>query len=469
MTALIKNTVTADAGQAIREIDRLQKELVKLRESNLALASGARINARENRTWMSEQLRDAKHMVTSLLTVRHAVGIVTEAYREWRDEMTKVSQAADESSAAMVRTLSKTGDLMAGAEVERAVAGARGVSRQAAIEALEGVSGAAPTMQRGRRLAVAIETARGAVAHGDSRGVGGLAGQIAEILGTTSAEDVLDVVTALRQAAGGRAEELTGRKTIEGVKLLTESGAASGEEALALVSAIMRREGSPELVNKVAALVTEPGELEVPRRGERLSPEAAARNAFIQMTPRERYEAMLRDPAIRRAKLGEAGAARFGRVTPADVAAAMGDIERAKRSDLATRQVEALGGFAAGERQATVAELGREREGIDERLAAQGRARRLARENFELEQRQLQAEGRIGPLGAWINRRRFGLGEFAAQYAPQGYREGDDTSLGYYQKMLAVAEEQLRLQRESNELARNRRQLPDPHAHDEKK
>lgn len=468
----VKTKFTSDAQQAIKEIEKLQKSMVKLREENAALASGTRQAARENRTFYSEQIRGATHMVTGLFTVHKAVHLVTDAYREWRQEVKLLGEESKKQAADLTHTLAKTGDLLAGKQVEAFIARSE-VDADVMRASIEGVSDAAPTLPLKRRLDLSLQAGRSAVAHGDPTGVGGLLGQVVKIDPRLSADDALDVATMLRQSAGGRAAELSGRKSIQSAEMLVGSGAASPEDALGLLTAVLRNEGDVKTVDKIAARIAEPGERVKARRGHRLTPDEIAQNAFIDMTPNERFEAVLRDDATRKLVLGDADAARFERIKRPGVTAAARGVREAMRTDLGARQIEGLMDFEAGRQHAANVDAETRNKAAGDPLG--NRAQSAARAKIELDTllKEQVNSGQIGPLGVATAKADFQLGALINQideaiFGRPRHMDPDSRVTGFYTQMVDLARKQLETQEKALDAQRNQRRLPDPDAHRER-
>ncbi|MBL9125833.1 MAG: hypothetical protein JNG90_19485 [Planctomycetaceae bacterium] len=481
MSTEVKTKWVGDADQAIKEIEKLQKAVVKLQSAQVANTNASKKAARESQLAITEQIHGVGKMVAGLFTIEKAVDVVRDSYREWKELIKEVGEEADKSATQLVHLISKTGDLLHGREIEAFVKG-RNLSPEVFGEAFGAVSNASPSLGRERRLELAEVVARSNVVHGQPDQLGSLVGQIAQIDPGLSAGDTMDVATLLRQKAGARAEELTSRNSIQAAMMLVETQAMTAKEAFGLMATVLQNEGSTKTLDKLAAAIKEPGERVETKRGVKLTPEQLAHNAFIDATPAERYGMVMNDPTVRRAILGNADAARFGRIKDNDVLAAFNEVDQAMRTDLAEREREALLGFGAGRQHLADAQSSGRNKAASRALgeSIEVQARQLAQQELDTILKEQHSAGAIGMLGAMSTRWNFMTGQMAADllpgfYGPGGAGVGENTISEFYVQLLENARRELELMEKqnqllerNNELQRNRpRPLPNPEAHRE--
>ncbi len=244
-------------------------------------------------------------MAAGVFGVGAAVGVAAAAYSRWNQKIDEIVQGHTELSMSIVRTLAEAGKLNMGPEVEKWAKSQKGATPAQAHAALAGVQASGETLSDKRSMAVGTEIAKLAPTGIDLTQAGALSADIADIVGEgVSAEDVADLTVGLKQQLRGKAEQFSGPKMQKQVEHLKRNKKMSGLDSLAYAVAAAQGEVGAEGM-KVAAM----------RPGER------------NLDQRKMYNDVF---------------------APDKIDAIKADLQRFQSSDLATGELNALGGFQAG-------------------------------------------------------------------------------------------------------------------------
>ncbi len=263
------------------------------------------------------------------------VGTVVGQYQKWIEVLDKAGAAADKFHGNVLKTLAGAGDLLAGKELEAFFSSVKGVKRGDVVAAFEGVSGAAPTMGRERRKQIAKAASYLAPAGLDVGATAAAAGELGDTFQKKAADDLVDLAVMLQQTAGRDAGRLTSPEFIRGLKNLQATGAMPAEMTLALGTQALQREVAPEVLTRVANVLT--GEFGAKRYGAQFAGAGAA----------ERWKMLQADPSLQKRLLGEQ-AIGFSRLSVPDAQKMAAQLYTAQTEDVAFQQRVALKRFEAG-------------------------------------------------------------------------------------------------------------------------
>lgn len=405
---LVKFRTTSDIKDVERDHQKLQRENAKLIEQNHKLTQASKEAQREGSRAMQRQsslvgdgIKGFASMASGVLGVGGAVATVTQAYGQWRQEVEAFGQRHREFTQGLVRDLSTTGDLLQGAEVQRAIESMPGATREQAKQAFVGISDAAPTESLKRRLALTREVVKQAATGQDLAGLGGVVGELAKTFTDKSADDLLDIATTLRSQAGKNIGQIASREFLGSADALAQAGIRR-ERALGLGVAALQSNVSPEAINALARAIAQPGE-KVAAKTERvqfvdergrvgtreqalpLGEKDLAKNRFIDADAQERLRLLLNDKITREAVLGAEQAVRIGQIDPQRFAQRSAEIIRSQRGDAAKLEREALSQFAAGAEAISEQQSKVERDKATRLLAAREAQAQRAQEFIQAE------------------------------------------------------------------------------------
>lgn len=336
-----------DAKGAQAAFDKLTKALADTREQVRKLNEMSRKGAKESTDATNDFANATSSLATKLASAGTVVAGATMLYLAFRSELDKSAAAAAKLNGEMVKASTITG--RGGADLESFVQRMKGsLTPTQATDAFRAVAGASPSMGLARKSDLAAEVGRLGVAGHPIAEVGGLAGDIAEMMPGKSAGDIADIVAALRQSAGDKASMLGSDASMRAVRSLMTSG-MGGEEALATMATGLTSDQKMTTLQLLAQAVTAaPGSFG--GRGK-----SKFENQFEKMTPQERRESLLGNPALARDILGNQ-ALGLGQISKSEVLAGVGELQRAQSSDFAAQQFDALRSSPAG--LATLSEHG---------------------------------------------------------------------------------------------------------------
>jgi len=361
--AKVRTIFTSDDKEVAKSLEKLQAKMVALEEKNKKLAREAKKASRavkdsgDEATSSFEVARGAAaSLLEGLNPVQWGIQKITEAYGGWRQEIEKVAEVSRNLSNDVSRELLETGDLLNRQQVEHFLNTLPNATRRQGLDALTGVSGAAPTSSLDRREEIARSVAGMAATGADMSTLGQAAGAIAELNPNRSGDDVLDVVTALRAGAGDAISQVGSRQLSAVVKQLVKSGAVGNdEEALAVVLSAVQADQSVEPIQAAAAAVMKSdhrsGTEQAIAAGRRdssgrlipLTTREKALNRFGEESDkRERFRMLLADQEVSTAVLGGEQAARLQTIDPENFGLNLDAIRSAQKDNLASQQLGAL-------------------------------------------------------------------------------------------------------------------------------
>lgn len=460
----VKTKFVGDAQQAVKEIEKLERSMVKLREKNAQLAAGTRETAKASRSANSALIAGASSAVASLLSVQRVVGFVKQAYAEWHAEVQKLGQAHAKVTTEMVHQFAGAGILPQGAEWQEFVERFPGATKETVLAGMKGVTASAVTADTAKRKEL-ISTAVGLQpVFGDAAQAGELVGHLAKLNPEMKSGDLGDIAATLLADAGDYVSDVTSKRFLEAGELFKKSGAASTEEFLGLGLEALTKNISPRVLDTVGLKLGDRGEVITRKRGQAaLTPEQEAHNRFAgAASGREALELLMNDPAVAQQVLGPDNAERLALLGPDAMQRGATRIRGAMETDAMDTARQQLKEFEAGRdhlrRQTTAANL----EKAGQKSGEEGDLHQVVVDRLTT---QGLEEGQ-GFVRRGIARAELAVKRVMHDIAPQ-------TATGQqYERMVRNAEQQTTLLEQQNNLLRDlkpRPALPDPDEHRERK
>jgi hypothetical protein len=296
-------------------------------------------------------------MATGLLGVGAAVGAVTNAYGHWNQRIDEIIQGHTELSTSIVRTLAESGKLQLGPEISKWAKSQSGATPAQAMATIGGVMQSGETLSDQRTMAVSTEIAKLGPTGIDLAKAGGLAADVADIVGeNVSAKDVANITVGLKQQLRGKADLFSGPKVQKQIERLKRNTGISGETALDYAVVAAQAEGGAEALS-VAGM----------KPGERTADQ------------RKMYKAVF---------------------SPEALAAARASRESFKASNLAAGELSALGTFGSGQESLKEQELAQEKARTQDQYGAFESERKRIRETI---QERANQGGMLRGIGNYID------------------------------------------------------------------
>jgi exonuclease VII small subunit len=420
----IKQTFTSD-------ISDLENKLAKLQSEQLKLKDKMRETAREGKRGhdeFNESLRGSIAPLTGLVTKYASLGAgvaaLNQAYAEYHERVKASAEAQERLNQAQIAGQTKAGLLQQGPAVDAALNAIirQGATREQAQAALFGVGegGANLTLPRRKDIAESVARLAPMGSTEDLKSVAQIAGRVAEFLPDKSPTEITSLVETMRTRVGAaRAEQLTSRQFMGGVRALAESGAATPEEALGLATTAMMKDVSPQLLERVFSKVAAP--MSAPKRhpGRAPTPKEIAEERFASASKAERLNLLLSDEDVQEAVAGERLAGRLGRLAPGDIAAETARLTAAEGRDVIGDELSALGQTKAGRRVLHAQGLASERDVRSAGRADEG----LAWQDLDALVERKLADSGASTMGYYMRKTDIGLSHGAAmfnEWATQG-------------------------------------------------
>lgn len=190
-------------------------------------------------------------MIGSLISTVAVVGTVTAAYRQWRSEIESMGGAHRTFSQKLTAELATAGDLTQGPKVSAAINAPGAGTPEQRTAAFAGIREAAPLIPLDKRLALMQEVSKQAPTGVDLKGLGGLAGTLADIKPGAGAGDIMDMAVAIQAKAGAGAEKFGGDKFLRAVKSQVAAG-KTPEEAFGFALAAIDANVSADAITQAA-------------------------------------------------------------------------------------------------------------------------------------------------------------------------------------------------------------------------
>ncbi len=153
-----------DAHEALAAYEKMieaqNKQIAKLQQASDTSKKGHS----EFQGQVAEQIKSLASMAAGYVTIQSAVGFVTGAYREWKQEIMALGAEHTKFSQTLVRDLVQAGDIKRGPEIEAWLntLPAGGATLEQGRAALAAVTAASPSQTLERRMGIAAEVTRSA-------------------------------------------------------------------------------------------------------------------------------------------------------------------------------------------------------------------------------------------------------------------------------------------------------------------
>ena len=402
--------VVGTTEEAQRAIDKLTRKVAQLTEQLRAMKQESAKAGAVSKQDLGEQLGGLEKIGSSLLTVSALVGAATKVYGQWRADTDKLVDSHRKLVAELVKAATLTGT--PGGQVSEAVKGLKGATAQQGIEAFLGISAAATGLSFERKKALTQELAPQGATGLDLKEASSIVGDFAEILKEKKPGDVVDIALKAQQIAGDKRGELSGESFNRLVKQLQQTG-LTGEEAISTGLVSLTSDQNAKTIQGIAAAATAaPGHFGGATMKERRSKSKLERE-FENLTPQQRRERLLSDPAMAKEILGKQalGAAE---VKPEEIAGVLRQLREADVGEERTRRLAGLGTFAEG-KAAQQEQLVKEAEG--EAILGEGinAERARAREFIRAKSRK---RGTVAGIAGRLETMMSGLGDITQGQDP---------------------------------------------------
>lgn len=229
----------ADAAAVERAFATMEKKLDSYEAKLKNVARESKKSKRDEEDALGRVAGALGDVVSRYGTVAAAVGVITSAYGEWRREIDAATEAQDKFGRKLTESLTLSGDLLRGRQIQGVLQNMPGVTQEVAASAFFGVRGGAPSLDLGRAQEVTTQVAgtQGFIFRDNPQQLeafGELAGKLAEIAPGKSAQDITDLAAAVSGAAGRNIGSLTSQGAIKAMGKLV-SGGMPVEEAAAMM------------------------------------------------------------------------------------------------------------------------------------------------------------------------------------------------------------------------------------------
>lgn len=372
----VRTKFSSDDRDVQKALDRMVQKTEQLTDKNRQLAQQSRQASDETTSMFDQGTQGAITMLGGLFSVQTAIQQVTQATEQWRQEMEQLGQESRRTSDNLVEVLAGTGDLAQLPQVQATLRGLQGVTETEATQLFGAVSGAAPTVDQQRRLEVTAQAARAGLAGVDLEQFGTIAGGLARIDETRTAEDVADLAFALQADAGSEVGKIANRRTLAAVQAISQTTGLSQEQAFGFALESLRQTGRAETVTSIATAIQRDVDVRQPSRGRPLTEEDEAFNRFAQADAAERLEMIFQDPQIARQFVGGEQATRLALFDRERISQFGERFTAAQREDLLTQTVNQVARSEAGAER--IERRLREAETEDELQNTADRERRIA-------------------------------------------------------------------------------------------
>jgi hypothetical protein len=365
--AQVSTEFTGDNKRLITSYQQIQRENVKLREEMLKTKQAAMAAAKETESSLGSvaslsraQVLQMGGLVTGLLSVGSAVGVVTRGYDEWKQKIADIAKTANAANADLTRMLAQQDELANGPLVSQRLGAIRGVTGDQARAAFAGVSGSirAPTA---RRLDLTEQAARVAPLGLDLGGMGALTGAMADISPDLSAADAADLAFLVQSQGGGATNAATSPGFGGNVRLLLAAGIPR-EQAIAFALHAESRGAGSGFVKKAA--------------------DTLKTNKFARLDPGERLQALAGMGKGERERAFGMQARGFDVVDFGEIAADASRLGAAFSGDVVGDRVQAAQATREGRMAAEVQRRAAAKDARERGEAPAAQVREMIREDF---------------------------------------------------------------------------------------
>jgi len=323
--------------------DALRQAAITGKQGNQDVAKSAEGAAGVMHRWGQQQIGSLAGMAAGYLTVTAAIGAVSSAYEEWNARMEKTHAKAKSFSDALAGGLFQAAAMekMPGLKkwIEQGITGGRMLgTREEMGAALSGAMAGLPqgSTSQWRDLTANVGLAAPVLGQEELKRYGEMAGAVMRISPGMGARRAVNYAAAIAGRVG-HPEQLLNREFLGGVQGLVSSGAMSLDQSLAMGTLLMERDISPGTMERFGARVAMP-RTPTPAGHGRLTPQELIHNRLARMTPAQRAQAILTDPAVQEAELGTR-LQRLEEVTPQAIAQRAGAIRADVGGDIWAREI----------------------------------------------------------------------------------------------------------------------------------
>ena len=256
------------------------------------------------------------------------MGVVTNAYASWRQEIEQLAEKSNEFTKNLLGDLATAGDLPLGPQIRNFLQRIPGATREEAQASFFGITGGAPSLSLQRRAELTREAVGVAPLVGveETEQFGRLAGRIAVSAPGKSANDVSDIAQQIRASLGDRIAQALTPGFSRTVETLKRQG-LDVEEALGFTIAGTRAEVRPSSLANITANIS----------GKAAGSKGGA--DFAAASTEERLRQLLADPALAERVLGATNAAKLALIKPSRFQAETAALRDAQASDLLARDI----------------------------------------------------------------------------------------------------------------------------------
>ena len=252
----IKLTGTGDMSQITKELERVQAQIVKLREEQ---GKTTKEGTKGHDEWISKIADIGKAYagpVTALMSVGGAIKTVVAFHDEHLRKLDEVASKYKDVNREVVKGLAARGQLQYADEIlARMKESGQGRSINAA--ALSSVAGGDPirfgeTSRQAleRQLPLAVEVAK-QMPYADD-GLGEQAGRFQRMMPGRSPQEVMRMVQYAREHVGDNMEQLTSQRMVKFVETMKGRGQMTGEQALGTAIGMLIKGQRPDKLLQLA-------------------------------------------------------------------------------------------------------------------------------------------------------------------------------------------------------------------------
>lgn len=343
MSDEINKKITADASQANREFVKVSNEVEKLKQQLAKLHRSSKEGSDQMVDALKSQTQFIKQGVTDFFTLKSAVGFVTSAYGEFRNEIHALGEASSQLNKEMQKSLTMAGDL-ANRERDEAfiktAPRALGLTREQALAAFNAADDA--KVDDKMMYALIREAAPLAPAFGsDKDALGrlvGTAGGLTRAMPGLSANDATDVALLFQQQAGKDTEALTEHSFLQSVRAMSKSGAMNSDDALGAGLVGLEHDLPTKFITKLAGALTEKFDVADPVRGKEDSAEDQVKRRLNGMAANEKLAYLQANPEAASAIFGATDALKFSEIGQGAFARKGEEIRQAREGNYALNQ-----------------------------------------------------------------------------------------------------------------------------------
>lgn len=180
-----------------------------------------------------------------------AASFAKQQYAGYRQELEQSAAAHREFQQSLTKDIAVSRDAQQGAAIEKFVSSVPGIKKEDVRASLAGVTRETPTAGLDRRLEIAGQISRLAPTGQDLGELGGVAGQIADIMPGVSGKQAAQRAALLAREAGGDLRKIQKDKMQRSLQQLMAKGTPA-DEALAMGLAAAQGQISPETLTHIA-------------------------------------------------------------------------------------------------------------------------------------------------------------------------------------------------------------------------